>query len=228
MLLISYILILLIIASNSPGFFSHWCSPTIQTPLLALKSPLLHLNIYNVDAISGASLLPLILIHFESRWTPTLHTSFLDNFPLQSAKDPLKLSQIGCGLLVNCEVQFAPQIFHSNFPALAGPMWVIQRFVLKPLVLAACVGWLPCWKVNLHDTGNQEPCSSSRALLYQAHFSVFIHVQFPNTWHWKSINVAVKCEQGNDIYLSFRSGRTCFLKWYFKKMCCTLLFGQVC
>lgn len=119
-------------------------APQCPDPTLALKSPLLHLNIYNVDAISGAPLLALTLIHFGSRWTPTLHTSFLDNFPQQSAKDPLKLSQIGCGLLVNCEVQFAPQIFHSNFPALAGPMRVIQRFVLKPLVLAACIGWLPC------------------------------------------------------------------------------------
>lgn len=144
MFLICYVLILLIVASNSPGFFFPLMLPNTQTPLLALKSPLLHLNIYNVDAISGAPLLPLTLIHFESRRTPTLHTSFLDNFPQQSAKDPLKLGQIGCGLLVNCEVQFAPQIFHSNFPALAGPMRVTQRFVLKPLVLAACVGWLPC------------------------------------------------------------------------------------
>lgn len=85
---------------------------------------------------------------------------------------------------MNCERQVSPQIFHSNFQALAGPLRVIQRLVLKPLVLALCFGLLPCGKVNFWPCASlilcYGACFSSRSLLHLDQFAVSLIVaSFP-------------------------------------------------
>lgn len=123
--------------------FFYDCPPT-----LASVSPRSHLNIHYVYAIFGSPLLPLTLIHFESWWTPPLHTCYFTisfGDPERSTKaQPNWTWTVG-------ELQgsvFPPLIFLFQF------VRVIQRFSLKPLVLPVHFGQLPCLKVKLSDSGS--------------------------------------------------------------------------
>lgn len=121
--------------------FTYNCPPTLAT-----VSPRSHSNIHYVYAIFGLPLLPLTLIHFESWWTPPLHTCYLKisfGDPERSTKaQPNWTWTVG-------ELQgsvFPPLIFLFQF------VRVTQRFSLKPLVLPVHFGQLPCLKVKLCES----------------------------------------------------------------------------
>lgn len=94
----------------------------------------------------------MTLIHFESWWTPRLHTCYLTisfGDPERSTKaQPNWTWTVG-------ELQgsvFPPLIFLFQF------VRVIQRFSLKPLVLPVHFGQLPCLKVKLCESDSASWC----------------------------------------------------------------------
>lgn len=94
----------------------------------------------------------MTLIHFESWWTPRLHTCYLTisfGDPERSTKaQPNWTWTVG-------ELQgsvFPPLIFLFQF------VRVIQRFSLKPLVLPVHFGQLPCLKVKLCESDSGSWC----------------------------------------------------------------------
>ena len=112
-------------------FFPAYDSPSHPDPTSALATSNLHNFImFMHDFTSGITGLVIFCILLGRHFC----TPCFGRFLAPILKDPLKLSQIGCGHSVNCKVQISPQIVRSNFKALAGPLRVIQRFILTPLV----------------------------------------------------------------------------------------------
>ena len=155
---------------------------------------------------------PVALIYFESCWVQfgQFRTPCFGQFLPPFLEDPLKLIQIGCGLSVNCELQVAPQIFLSNFQALAEALRVIQRLVLKPLVLAVCFGLLPCWKVNFWQCVSLILCNGACfsfkvPCVFSSLYSFFKCGQFPTVWQWEA-SLKLYCSNGISQLMSGVSG----------------------